>query len=339
MPGVVAAAFERLRGYSIELLIREDLAMSSAPIAAEVLQGLGFSVRLVGEDAVDLSPDRLLLAAGATRSYRRTLGRVRELPVGERPVLLVWHTEPLPMPRAAGLRAQPLTVRELGKIVLRDRRVNDHYSNARFLRELARSGAVDALAVATKAYQAYLAEDGIEVFHVPLGYHPSNGRLLHLERDVDVIFLGDFRLPRRRRILRRLEREGIDVLTLGDYSNPALWGEGRVELMNRVKIALNIPRLDGHLPDVRLVVAMANGALVVSEPLYLPEPYVPGVHYVEAPVERLAQTIVDYLADEAARRRITEEAHRFVTTELTLERSFERLLALAADGLERRATR
>ena len=122
---------------------------------------------------------------------------------------------------------------------------------------------------------------------MPLGYHPSHGRLLDRERDVDVIFLGDFRLPRRRRILRLLEREGVDVLTLGDYSNPELWGEGRVELMNRVKVALNIPRLEGHLPDVRLVVAMANGALVVSEPLYLPEPYVPGVHYVEAPVDRL----------------------------------------------------
>ena len=128
----------------------------------------------------------------------------------------------------------------------------------------------------------------------------------------------------------------MDVLTLGDYANPALWGEGRVELMNRVTIALNIPRLEGHLPDVRLVVAMANGALVVSEPLYLPEPYVPGVHYVEAPVEQLAETIRDYLADDAARRRITEEAHRFVTTELTLERSFARLLALAAEGLDAR---
>ena len=338
MPGD-DAAFERLRGTSIELLIREDLAMSSAPVAAEVLQGLGFPVRLVVEDEVDLSPDRLLFVAGATRSYRRALERVAAIAVARRPVVLVWHTEPLPMPRAAGLRGQSLTMRELGKIVLRDRRVNDHYSNARLLKKLARSGAADALAVATKAYQAYLAEDGIEVQHVPLGYHPSFGRLLDLERDIAVVFLGDFRLPRRRRILRRLEREGVDVLKLGDYANPALWGEGRVELMNRVTIALNIPRLEGHLPDVRLVVAMANGALVVSEPLYLPAPYVPGVHYVEAPVERLAETIRDYLADDAARRRITEEAHRFVTTELTLERSFARLLTLAAEGLAQRARR
>ena len=193
------------------------------------------------------------------------------------------------------------------------------------------------LAVATRAYQAYLEQEGVATELVPLGYHPSHGRLLDRERDVDVIFLGDFRLPRRRRILRRLEREGVDILTLGDYANPELWGEGRVELMNRAKIALNIPRLEGHLPDVRLVVAMANGALVVSEPLYLPEPYEPGVHYVEAPVERLAETIRQYVADEDARRRITDEAYRFVTTELTLDRSFSRLLELAREATLRAA--
>jgi hypothetical protein len=233
------------------------------------------------------------------------------------------------MPRAAGLRRERLTTRELAKLALRDRRVNDHYSNARFLRRLAAEGTADVLAVATRAYQAYLEQEGVASELVPLGYHPSYGRLLGRERDIGVIFLGDFRLPRRRRILRRLEHEGVEIVKLGDYSNAELWGEGRVELMNRVQIALNIPRLEGHLPDVRFVVAMANGALLVSEPLYLPEPYRPGVHYVEAPAEQLAETIHAYLADDDARQRIADAAHGFVTEELTLERSFSRLLELA----------
>ena len=46
--------------------------------------------------------------------------------------------------------------------------------------------------------------------------------------------------------------------------------------MNRTTIALNIPRLEGHLPDMRFVVAMGTGALLVSETVYLPDPYVPG---------------------------------------------------------------
>ncbi len=322
---------------NVELLVREDLAMSSAPIAVETLASLGVSARTVVESEVDLSSDRIVWVGGNPRWYRRTLDRVAALPKAERPLVLVWHTEPLPMPRAAGLKGQMLTTREVAKLALRDRRINDHYSNARYLRRLAADGTADVLAVATRAYQAYLEQEGVATELVPLGYHPSHGRLLDRDRDVGVVFLGDFRLPRRRRILRQLERAGVDILTLGDYANPELWGEGRVELMNRAKIALNIPRLEGHLPDVRLVVAMANGALVVSEPLYLPEPYQPGVHYVEAPVEQLAETIRRYLADDDARQRITEEAYRFVTTELTLERSFSRLLELAREATLRAA--
>jgi hypothetical protein len=339
MPGDDAAAFERLRGHSIELLVREDITMSSAPVAGEVLEGLGFDVRLVGEGAVDLSPDRIVLAAGATRSYRRTLERIAAVPAARRPVVLLWHTEPLPMPRACGARAQPLTVRELGKIVLRDRRVNDHYSNARFLRRLAQAGFVDALAVATGAYQAYLAEQGIPVHRVPLGYHASQGRLLDLERDVDVLFLGETRMRRRQRILRRLRQEGVNVTVLGDYSDPDLWGESRTTLLNRTKIMLHIPRLEGHCSDIRMNISMACGALLVSEPLCLPDPFMPGVHHVEAPLDELAAAIRRNLDDEQARRAIADRAHAFLTKELTLEQSFARLLALAADGLERRDAR
>ena len=44
----------------------------------------------------------------------------------------------------------------------------------------------------------------------------------------------------------------------------------------------------------------------------------------------MAETARRYLNDEEARLRITDEAHRFVTQELTLERSFADLLELAA---------
>jgi hypothetical protein len=266
------------------------------------------------------------------------LARLASIDPGRRPATIVWHTEPLPMPRAAGLRREPLTTRELAKIVLRDRRINDHYSNARYLKALARTHVVDAFAVATRAYQAYLAEQGVAVAFVPLGHHPAFGGIVDRKRDIDVLFLGDFRLRRRRLILRRLRREGIDVLTLGDYSDPRLWGEQRTELMNRTTIALNIPRLEGHLPDMRFVVAMGTGALLVSETVYLPDPYVPGRHYVESSSEDLADTIRAYLSDANARLRITEEAHRLVTTDLTLEASYKRLLDVAAVAVSRRET-
>ncbi len=234
------------------------------------------------------------------------------------------------MPAAAGLPREPLTARELAKVVLRDRRINDHGSNGRYLRELAGEGIVTVLAVATSAYQAYLAEHGVAAELVPLGYDPDDGRLLDLERDIDVLFLGDYRIRRRRHILRQLEREGIDLLVLGSNSaSEGYWGESRTELLNRTKILLNLPRLQGHLPDIRLIMAMACGALVVSEPMYLPAPYVPGTHYVESPPDELATTIRRYLADDEERRRITATAHTFVTQGLTLEGTFARLLELA----------
>jgi hypothetical protein len=324
--------WEGLRDRPIDQLVREDVPMSSAPITAETLSGLGFDVHLVTERELGLAPDRLLFVAGNPRAYKGTLARLASTDPAERPTTIVWHTEPLPMPRAAGLRRELLTTREVAKIVLRDRRINDHYSNARYLKGLACTHVVDVFAVATHAYQAYLAEQGVDVAFVPLGHHPAFGETLDRERDIDVLFLGDFRLRRRRRILSRLRRDGIDVLTLGDYADPRLWGENRTELMNRTTIAL----LEGHLPDMRFVVAMGTGALLVSETVYLPDPYVPGRHFVESSSDELADTIRWYLANADARRAITEEAHRLVTTEHTLEASYKSLLDLAAVAVARR---
>jgi glycosyltransferase involved in cell wall biosynthesis len=77
---------------------------------------------------------------------------------------------------------------------------------------------------------------------------------------------------------------------------------------------------------------MVNGALVVSDPVYAPEPFVPGVHFVEAPVEELAATCRHWLDDPAGRARITAAAHALVMQELTLENVLARLVALVDDA-------
>lgn len=333
-PGPVSGAtgLDPIRGRPIEHLYRADIKVTRAPIAGEILRGLGFDVRVVVEAEIDLSPDRIVFCGGNPLWYRRTLGKIAGLPPDQRPLVVVWHTEPLPMPDAAGLPREPLTLREVAKIALRDRRINDWWSSARYLRALGAQGTATVLAVATGAYQAYLAEVGVAVDFVPVGYHEDDGRLLGLERDVDTLFLGDYRIRRRRRILASLEREGVDVVVLGSHSPvEGVWGDSRTELLNRTKIVLNLPRLQGHLPDIRLIVAMANGALVVSEPLYLPAPFVPGVHYVEARSDELASTVRNYLAEDEERGRIAAAGHAFVTQGLTLEGSFRRLLELAGE--------
>jgi len=201
------------------------------------------------------------------------------------------------------------------------------------MRRIAHEGVVDLLTVAARSYQAYLAEAGIASELIPVGYHPIHTRLLALERDIDVLFLGDLRVRRRKRILRRLRQHGLDVHTAGSYSDSRYWGEGRTELLNRSKILLNIPRHSGLLADLRLILGMAAGALVVSEPVYLPDPYVPGKHYVEATIDEMPDVVAQYLADEEARRRITDTAYAFVTEELTWKNSFADLMTLAAQRL------
>ena len=322
---------QAVKARAVELLIREDIKNTSAPMAGEILSDLGFQVRLVPEKEVDLAPDRILLVRGSPLWYRRTLSRVAALPHERRPCVVVWHTEALPNPASSGLPNERLTLRELAKIVLRDGRINDHFSNGRYLRRFGRLGIASVITVANRAYQEYLSEHGIEAELLPVGYHPSYGSRLELERDIDVLFLGEYEVPRRRAILTRLEEEGVDVRLLGSQSSKhGYWGEARNELLNRTKILLHIPRYAGHMSD-RIMMGMSTGALVIAERIYLPEPFVPGVHFVDCSVDELAPSVRRYLADEEARRRVTDEAYRFITEELTMEKTYSRLMELAAE--------
>ncbi len=127
----------------------------------------------------------------------------------------------------------------------------------------------------------------------------------------------------------------MDIVRLGDQSlAKGYWGEKRTELLNRTKILLHIPRYEGHLSD-RLLMGMATGALVVSEPLPLPDPFEPGVHYVECSVDDMASTIRRLLADDELRRRITDAAFRFISRELPMERTYARLMELAGETARR----
>ena len=69
---------------------------------------------------------------------------------------------------------------------------------------------------------------------------------------------------------------------------------------------------------------------MISEPVYLDDPFEPGKRDLEGEIDESADTARRYLADDEARRRITETARTFVTEELTPKRSFADLLELAA---------
>jgi hypothetical protein len=276
---------------------------------------------------LDLRGTEILWLQGNARWFPALCRQLGALPRRERPFSVIWHHEPLPPPKAAGLPRPRLQAREIVKTLIRRRTANDAYGNARALRRLREQGIPDLLVVSTRARQEFLAEQGIAAQWAPMGYWPAHGADLGLERDIPVLFLGDARLPRRKKSLRYLRARGIAVQAAGNWSDPAFWGEPRTRLLNRARILLNLQRNPGELPGLRFILGMANRALVVSEPVYRPEPYVPGEHYVSVAVEEMPRVIADYLARDGERERIALAGQRLVTGEVTAAGSVARIVA------------
>ena len=327
---------ETLRGRPAIVLSRGMAVTAGRPaIVTELLASSGFEVEERGDGPLDdLSSAHVVWIWGCANWFPHAMKSLVKRLAAARPATVLWHVEPFPLPRDSGQRWPRPTARELAKIVLRDSRASDVYSSYFTLRRLISRGIPDVLAVTSAERAAFLAERGIDAFVAPFGHRESDGRLLDLERDIDVLMLGTMQVPHRRHVVRSLRRAGVPVLTAGDYRDRSLWGEARTELVNRVKIMLSVGRFPGTLVGVRFQIAMACGALIVSEPPYDPAPYVPGEHFVQASIDDMPTAIERYLADEPARLRITTAAHRFVTTELTMEHSFSRLLDAVASRLQ-----
>ena len=91
-------------------------------------------------------------------------------------------------------------------------------------------------------------------------------------------------------------------------------------------MVVDIHRLPGNNPGFRFIVASAAGAALVSEPLARPEPLVPGVHYVEAHEDEMAEAVAALLANEPARRGLVEAAQALLSGELQMTRVLPRVL-------------
>ncbi|MFN8187537.1 MAG: glycosyltransferase [Gaiellales bacterium] len=306
------------------------------PTLALAFADIGEQVVIADDDPGAVSGCDAVVLYGNTGWYPR-LGRyLRSVPRSERPLVAVYFAEPLPPPRASGLpRFSPLNAAEVKRVVLRDPGATDIYTNARKLRRAMREGWVDVVFVTGLEKQEYLAEQGIPSWTAQYGYHPSLGRLLDLERSIDVLFLGWTGPRRRRRLIRFLRRSGIDVDVRGSWSDPSLWGEGRTQLLNRTKIVVHLQRYPGKTAAMRFVLALANGAMVVAEPCYRPDPFVPGVHYAQAPIGELPDTIRYYLDHPEERERIVAAGHRLVTEQLTFARTAETIVSVIREQLAR----
>jgi hypothetical protein len=162
-------------------------------------------------------------------------------------------------------------------------------------------------------------------------------------RDVDVLFLGGLD-DRRGRLLAEtaasLEPLRCD-LRLFRFDRPVgattpgiVLGRAKYDLLARSRILLNLHR--GHGDDdhgrpgyfewVRMIEAMANGCVVVTEPSTGHEPLVAGVHFVDAADDAIGDAVAALAADEARRSQLATDAFTAVHDTLSLRSTMSRLV-------------
>ena len=309
---------------------------------ADSLRHAGATVRLA-ETVQDVDPaqDDLLLIIG-TPNY--ILGLPADLAAlrarfGQALLIVLWHLEWLP---DVGAPEPTLWIKMLKKWVDARRNGGQHdnsgAANYMVIRQGVRQGLFDHVFVFTMRKTKFLQKHGVPSEYLAVGHHPIWGAANPDggTRDIDVLFLGEQDQKRRGRIVQalrvELEKEGVTLNTMSDFDPAGLWGEARNVLLRRTKIYLSIYRHSLDFSGTRFCLGMGNGALVVSEPVADPFPFVPGRHFIEAPVPDLSRVILTYLQDDAAREKVCRQAREFLTRDYTMQASAERIVAQAREA-------
>ncbi len=200
------------------------------------------------------------------------------------------------------------------------------------LRHLMNRRRVDLLAVTSERRCDWLKKRGFRAAHISMGYDPRFGQDLQTPRDIDVLFLGTVGDARRGSILQAIERElklHGRSLVIEDGRNGYVNLEARTQLMNRVKVLVNVLKSPTDFTGHRVLIGVANRALVVSEPMLDSDPFKPQRHFVAAPPDQLGRTIVDWLERESEREAFTASAYADLTTRLTMTQMCRRVLEAA----------
>jgi hypothetical protein len=173
-------------------------------------------------------------------------------------------------------------------------------------------------------------------------------------RPIDVLFMGGLD-DRRGAVLAQLAPRLVrrhSELRLFRFDRPVtshtpglVFGAAKYDLLASAAVLVNIhrDRAAHHPPGqeppayfewARLIEAMANRCVVVTEAAEGHEPLQPGVHFVTAEADELGDVIDGLLDDSHRRRSIADAAHHAVTAELDLAATIAPIL----DHLEREVT-
>lgn len=311
----------------------------------EAAQALGFDARRITAPEDEGQAD-IVLFAGIPRSYARFLTAKR------RSRRIAWFGEPLPSPGLAGrsgsssisgpvLAGTALVRRFLGPMTRRPLpgRLGDLREDLAITYECSANLAdarwcstfVDDVVVTSRDRERVLAASGVRARVVPYGYHPALAGPLAVtegaDRDISVAFVGSALNARHLRRGRVFEAILPALESLGRVAVlDGVWGLERDALLRRSKVILDIHRIPGNFAGLRFLTAFASGAVLITEPLNDPHPFVSGRDHVEAPTGRLVDEVAVLLAQEPARRTIAAEAQDRLRDELTMPLMLQRVL-------------
>jgi hypothetical protein len=194
---------------------------------------------------------------------------------------------------------------------------------------------------------AELRRRGIEARHLQLGYHHSwdhwGGGAT--PRTNDVLFLGSV-TPRRERVLSEIAGylwECESDIRLFEFPKPMakprghfVTGPEKYDLLSDSRILLNIHRGEvAYFEWVRVLDAVANGCLVVTETSEEYGPLVPGEHLVAVPSDVLGAYAASLTIDESLRAELAQNAYDFVRAKLEMTTLLEPLCADMRSGSRR----
>lgn len=185
---------------------------------------------------------------------------------------------------------------------------------------------------------------GVQAEHAPLGYIPSwdvwhgdEGQ----ERPIDMAFLGRYTEQRAKAIARcvpALEHRRAAVYmteTIAPHVAGATYylaGERRSRLLAESKVLINVHQQKlAYLEWHRILSAVINGCVVLTEHSLMTEPFEPGVHYISAGTKDLPLVLEGLLADEERLRTVRHNAYELLreqvpmsTAVAVMERAIER---------------
>lgn len=319
-----------------------------ADVIEDELIALGHSTQIIRYDQKIPKAAQVVFTFGPYGKYLQVVSQLASIPESQRPTSVHWNTEGLPDLRlpwfivenlGAGrswvdrlLNSYNSTIGNLASIlaaplenrILRFRYVGDYYYAYH-------KGLLHVYADSSEIFSQIHNKHGLPTVTAPWGATNRWFDDLGLERDIDVLWMGQRGSRRRSRLLDRVREElracGVEVYMADNQERPFIYSKKRTEILNRAKITLNLTRTWFDDNFSRFAMACPNRSLVVSEPLLSHcSNYKAGFHYISAPVDELATTILNYLKQDDERLQITENAYQLVTSELTFRNSIKTII-------------